>query len=209
MSADEGGPGRDLHITGDDVDLLAASPQLEGFKARGVEVLLLTDPVDEFWMSVGRQVQGKEVQVGHPRRRRPRQDRGAREREGEAETKTKPPEKLASLIAVFKLTLGDAVKDVRISERLTDSPVCLVADEGDMDMHLERLLKQHRQLDTAAKRILEVNPSHPLIRRLTDLAPRTVSAPVWKTSHGSCSIRPASWKANRSPIPPPSPGVWR
>ena len=64
------------------------------------------------------------------------------------------------------MALGDAVKDVRASERLTDSAVCLVADEGDMDMHLERLLKQHRQLDTAAKRILEINPRHTLIERL-------------------------------------------
>jgi len=62
--------------------------------------------------------------------------------------------------------LGEAVKDVRSSDRLTDSAVCLVADEGDLDMHLERLLKQHRQLDTAAKRILELNPRHRLIERL-------------------------------------------
>ena len=64
------------------------------------------------------------------------------------------------------MALGDAVKDVRGSDRLTDSAVCLVADEGDMDMHLERLLKQHRQLDSAAKRILELNPRHKLIERL-------------------------------------------
>jgi molecular chaperone HtpG len=70
------------------------------------------------------------------------------------------------LIAIFKLALGDAVKDVRTSDRLTDSAVCLVADEGDMDMHLERLLKQHRQLDTMSKRILELNPRHRLIERL-------------------------------------------
>src|SRR5206468_7514752 len=87
------------------------------------------------------------------------------DRKDEAE-KPEPPAKLSSLIAIFKLALGDAVKDVRSSERLTDSAVCLVADEGDLDMHLERLLKQHRQLDGAAKRILELNPHHPLIERL-------------------------------------------
>ncbi|MGH7113237.1 MAG: molecular chaperone HtpG, partial [Stellaceae bacterium] len=86
--------------------------------------------------------------------------------EEQHQEKTAPPAKLASLIAIFKLALGDAVKDVRSSARLTDSAVCLVADEGDVDMHLERLLKQHRQLDTAAKRILELNPSHKLIERL-------------------------------------------
>jgi molecular chaperone HtpG len=76
---------------------------------------------------------------------------------------------IASLIALFKLSLGDAVKDVRSSDRLTDSAVCLVADEGDLDMHLERLLKQHRQLADTAKRILEINPRHPLIQRLAKL----------------------------------------
>src|SRR6185437_5417118 len=80
--------------------------------------------------------------------------------------KPEPPPKLSSLIAIFKLALGEAVKDVRSSARLTDSAVCLVADEGDMDIHLERLLKAHRQLDAASKRILEINPNHRLIERL-------------------------------------------
>ena len=73
-----------------------------------------------------------------------------------------------SLIAYVKLTLKDQVKDVRASERLTDSPVCLVADEGDMDMHLERLLRQHQQLQEGSRRILEVNPKHPLIKCLVE-----------------------------------------
>jgi molecular chaperone HtpG len=72
----------------------------------------------------------------------------------------------SGLVALFKLTLKDAVKDVRCSERLTDSPVCLVADEGDMDMHLERLLRQHKQTTQESRRILELNPNHPLIKRL-------------------------------------------
>ena len=91
--------------------------------------------------------------------------------EARRQSRSRRPSSPAS-IALFKLSLGDAVKDVRSSERLTDSAVCLVADEGDMDMHLERLLKQHRQLDAAAKRILEINPSHPLIARLADLGRR-------------------------------------
>jgi molecular chaperone HtpG len=66
-----------------------------------------------------------------------------------------------------KLTLADAVKDVRTSERLTDSPVCLVADEGDLDMHLERLLRQHKHELPAQKRVLEINPTHNLTRALT------------------------------------------
>jgi len=71
-----------------------------------------------------------------------------------------------SLVAMFRLTLKEAVKDVRPSERLTDSAVCLMADEGDMGMHLERMLKQHRQLDAIFKRVLELNPRHLLVIEL-------------------------------------------
>ncbi len=150
-------------INGDNLDLIKRSPQLEGFRARGVDVLLMTDPIDEFWVSaIGTY---KEKPFKSATRGGVDLDRitPAEERE---ENEPEPPAKLASLIAIFKLALGDAVKDVRSSARLTDSAVCLVADEGDMDMHLERLLKQHRQLDTASKRILELNPRHKLIERL-------------------------------------------
>jgi molecular chaperone HtpG len=150
-------------ITGDNLDLLRKSPQLEGFRARGVEVLLLTDPIDEFWVTaIGTY---KEKPFKSATRGGVDLDKIAAEEKAD-DKKPEPPAKLSSLIAIFKLALGDAVKDVRSSARLTDSAVCLVADEGDMDMHLERLLKQHRQLDTASKRILEVNPSHRLIERL-------------------------------------------
>jgi len=152
-------------ITGDNLDLLRKSPQIEGFRARGVEVLLLTDPIDEFWVaSVGTY---KEKAFKSATRGGVDLDKiEAPEDKKDAAEKPEPPPKLASLIAIFKLALGDVVKDVRSSERLTDSPVCLVADEGDIDMHLERLLKQHRQLDAATKRILELNPRHRLIERL-------------------------------------------
>jgi molecular chaperone HtpG len=152
-------------ITGDNLDLLKKSPQLEGFRARGIEVLLLTDPIDEFWVpSIATY---KEKPFKSATRGGADLDKIASAgEEKEAADKPAPPPKLASLIAIFKLALGDAVKDVRGSDRLTDSAVCLVADEGDIDMHLERLLKQHRQLDTAAKRILELNPRHRLIERL-------------------------------------------
>jgi molecular chaperone HtpG len=150
-------------ITGDNLDVVRKSPQLEGFRARGIEVLLLTDPVDEFWIPAIGSYKEKPFKSA---------TRGSADLakvplvDGAEEEKPEAPAKLASLIAIFKLALGDAVKDVRGSERLTDSPVCLVADEGDIDMHLERLLKQHRQIDTAAKRILELNPRHTLIERL-------------------------------------------
>ena len=151
-------------ITGDNLELLKKSPQLEGFHARGIEVLLLTDPIDEFWVpSIGTY---KEKPFKSATRGGADLTKIAMPEEKAEDAKPEPPAKLSSLIAIFKLALGDTVKDVRSSERLTDSAVCLVADEGDMDMHLERLLKAHRQLDASAKRILEINPRHSLIARL-------------------------------------------
>lgn len=171
-------------ISGDDIETLKRSPQLEGFKAKGVEVLLLTDPVDEFWVPSVGSFQDKpfksvtrggadlgKIQGG--------EEKPAEEKASEGE--------LTDLLALLKLTLQDAVKDVRPSERLTDSAVCLVADENDMDMHLERLLKQHKQLGMdapAAKRILEVNPAHPLIKRLAERA---------KASGAATSLDDAAW----------------
>ena len=151
-------------ITGDNLDVVKQSPQLEGFRARGVEVLLMTDPIDEFWVpAIGSY---KDKPFKSATRGGVDLDKITPPEDRKDEKSEPPPAKLASLIAIFKLALGDAVKDVRSSDRLTDSAVCLVADEGDMDMHFERLLKQHRQLDTMSKRILELNPRHKLIERL-------------------------------------------
>lgn len=159
------------YITGETPEAAAKSPQLEGFRARGVEVLLMTDPVDEFWIGSVEKYRDKPFKSA---------SRGGADldkipaKEGDRADAPAPADAgaLDVLIATFKGALKDAVKDVRASKRLTDSPVCLVADEGDMDMHLERLLKQHRYLGTATPtpRILELNPTHPLIRRLAELA---------------------------------------
>jgi molecular chaperone HtpG len=173
-------PGQEAiyYLTGDNLDLLKKSPQLEGFRARGVEVLLLTDPVDEFWMpALGKyKAPGKDGAKDSEYALKSITRGGAdlskiAPRDGEAKADDdaadkKPAGNIGALIAIFKLALGEAVKDVRTSDRLTDSAVCLVADEGDMDMHLERLLKQHRQLDAASRRILEINPSNALVARL-------------------------------------------
>jgi molecular chaperone HtpG len=159
-------------ISGEEVDAVRRSPQLEGFKARGVEVLLLTDPVDEFWIpAVGRYKEkpfksaaGAGTDLG--------KIAPASESESQAEETPEHKAEIARLIAVLKDALGERVKDVRASERLTESAVCLVAAEGEMDMYMERLLKSHRQIDPAhaMPRILEINPQHSLIRRLASLA---------------------------------------
>jgi molecular chaperone HtpG len=155
------------YITGDDLETLRRSPHLEGFRARGLEVLLLTDPVDEFWVPALASFKDKPFQSvtrGSADLSKFKPETAEGESAKEEET---PPAGIDALVARFKLALKDEVKDVRASDRLTDSPVCLVADESDMDMHLERLLRQHRQIDTTAKRILEINPRHPLVQRLT------------------------------------------
>ncbi len=157
-------PGQDAiyTISGEEVDGLRRNPHLEAFLANGVEVLLLTDPVDEFWIpAVGRF-------DGRPFRSVTRGAADLSRIEGggagpSADDGAKEPG-IDRLIALLKLALKDAVKDVRLSGRLTESPVVLVADEHDLDIHLERLLRQHQQLDQAAPRILEINPAHPLIR---------------------------------------------
>ena len=163
-------------ISGEDGESLRQSPQLEGFAARGVEVLLLTDPVDEFWVpALGsyRDKPFKSATRGGADLSKITAREDAKKAAKKAKKKKEPAAAdVARLTVAFKAALGDAVKDVRASERLTDSPVCLVADEADVDMHLERLLKQHRQMDAGqvTPRILEVNPRHALIRRLADLA---------------------------------------
>ena len=154
-------------MTGEDLAALRRSPHLEGFVARDIEVLLLTDPVDEFWLPALGSFQDKpfkSVTRGSADLDKVK-DEGKAESEDKAEDE--PAEGLDAMIAFLRLALKDEVKDVRSTERLTDSPVCLVADEGDMDMHLERLLRQHNQIAESAKRILEVNPRHPLITALS------------------------------------------
>ncbi|HEX4113607.1 MAG TPA: molecular chaperone HtpG [Stellaceae bacterium] len=156
-------------ITGDKLETLRKSPQLEGFRAKGVEIVLLTDPVDEFWLPALGDYQKHEFRS--VTRGAPELDKieAPDKKTGEAKQDEPKPD-LSSLIALFKLTLGDAVRDVRPSERLTTSAVCLVADKEDMDLHMERLLRQHNRVTGDTKRILEINPRHKLIARLATLA---------------------------------------
>jgi molecular chaperone HtpG len=154
-------------LSGESADALARSPHLEGFKARGIEVLLLTDPIDEFWTQAIGTFEGKAFRSI---------TRGGAEIEKIARldaadgTKEAPAGDVARLIARFKLALGDAVKDVRVSAQLTESAACLVADASDPDLRLERLLKRAQRIDVTSKRILEINPRHPLVLRLIDVA---------------------------------------
>lgn len=155
-------------LAGDDLEQLARSPQLEGFRAKGVEVLLLTDPIDEFWTARVGAYQDKPFRS--VTRAGAELDKIGEEEGSEDTSAEDEGGGIEGLLAMLRLSLQGKVKDVRASKRLTDSPVCLVADEGDIDLHLARLLKQHQRLDDTPTRILELNPKHPLVAALSETA---------------------------------------
>ncbi len=148
------------YITGDDAARVEFSPQLEGFRARGVEVLLLSDPVDSFWVTGVREFEGKPfksvTQGGADLALIKRLDESA-------DTPVETTAEVTEFVGFVKETLGDAVSDVRVSDRLTDSAVCLVATERGPDRQLERILAGAGQLGESAKPILEINPRHELV----------------------------------------------
>ena len=154
------------YLAGQDAARLEASPHLEGFRARGVEVLLLSDPVDSFWVTSGPSFEGKpfkSVTQGAA-------DLAAIQR---LDASTEPSQDVSASVTEFlsflKTTLAELVSDVRSSERLTDSPVCLVAAETGPDRQLEKILVGVGQLAGASKPVLEVNSRHPLIASLAAL----------------------------------------
>lgn len=162
------------YIAAEDEAAAKASPQLEGFLKKGVEVLFLTDPIDEFWVqTMFDGVKGKPLKsITRGGADLAAIKSGDADKDAEAEKKDDEPKDTGlvdGLIASVKLALGATVKDVRTTDRLSESPVCLVADETDMDMNLERMLRQHKQLDQAAPRVLEINADHALIKGLAKL----------------------------------------
>jgi molecular chaperone HtpG len=158
------------YLAGDDIARLKSSPHLEGFRARGIEVLLLPDPVDTFWATPGVSFDGKPFKSV---------TQGAADlaliapleaKDGQAQEAVPAiAEQVKDFLVFVKTALGDAVAEVRASDRLTDSAVCLVAPEGGPDRALERLLAGAGRLTSASKPILEVNPQHDLVVALAGL----------------------------------------
>ena len=153
------------YISGESIEQILTSPQIEGFKSRGLEVIYMTDPIDEFWLPSMNEYEGKPFKsitkgVIDLSKFDIQKDKGSKSK--------KPATKkdIDNLISEMKNHLGDKVKDIKSSQMLTDSPVCLTADEADMDIHLEKLMRQHKRLDKESKKILEINPSHDLIKSL-------------------------------------------
>ena len=148
------------YITGDDINVLNNNPQLEAFKAKGIEVLLLTDPIDEFWTQTLPNY--KNYAIKHIS-------------QAELDLALKREDKKAEAGDLEKLTkmLGDLFKDkvgkVTTTEKLTTSPASLTVENGQMSIHLERLMRNHQQQTAfASTRILELNPYHPLIIKMAE-----------------------------------------
>lgn len=155
------------YISGSNVENLRNSPQIEGLKSRGLEVLLLADTIDDFWLPVVHDFKGKKFTSV---------TKGAIDL-----SKFKTPEKAdaaqtvesksrGALLAFLKTHLGDEVSDVRVSDRLTDSPVCLVAGDKDADLNVARILKANQNYEAKAKPVLEINANHALIDQLDAMA---------------------------------------
>jgi len=149
-------------------DLQAArnSPQLEAFRAKDIEVLFMTDTIDEFWVPIQGDYRGKKFKSV---------TRGSTELSKiAAGAEEKKPENRADLtdrlLARLKEILSGEVKDVCLSERLVDSPVCLVAPENDVDIHMQRLLKKSQGYEGLHQHILEINGRHPVILKLQEMA---------------------------------------
>lgn len=140
------------------------SPHLEIFQDRNIEVLLLTDPIDEWVTTHLGEFEGKPLQSVT----KGELDLGELEDLEEKEQVRKKDEDFESLIKQIKEILKERVKDVRVTHRLTSSPACLVADENEMGRHLEQILRASGQNIPGSKPVLEINPEHPIITRLKD-----------------------------------------
>ena len=155
-----------FYLTADTLQQAKSSPHLEGFKSKGIDVLLMTDPIDAFWMSRMGTHQEKTF-VSISRDKYDLENLGNKPDEPSL-TETADKENYAPLI---KECLGDLVEDVKISKNLIESPVRLVAGEGGLDFNMERILKAQDPNFTGGKKVLEVNSNHEIIKKIPNLDP--------------------------------------
>ena len=193
------------YATGESRSALENSPHMEAFRAKGYEVLLLTDPVDEVWVDAVPDVRRQAVRPRSPR---------ARSTSAATTSTTTPSRASTPCSPGWRATLADDVKEVRLSHRLTTSAACLVGDPGDLTPTLEKMYRAMGQELPKVKRILELNPQHPLVTGLRDRARaaagrrragrhRPAAATAWRCSPRAASSpsRPRSSRSCR--------GSWR
>ncbi|MCE6076188.1 molecular chaperone HtpG [Agrobacterium vitis] len=155
------------YLTGSNLEQLKASPQLEGFRARGIEVLLLSDQIDSFWVMNAPEFEGKTFksvsQGAADLAKFAKADAGA---DSDQDSNDQAKADIAGFLALAKEQLKDLVADVRASDRLTESPVCLVAPESGYDRQLEKILAGAGQLASTSKPVLELNADHALVKAM-------------------------------------------
>ncbi|HEY0251025.1 MAG TPA: molecular chaperone HtpG, partial [Kofleriaceae bacterium] len=150
-------------LTGASKEAVSRSPLLEGFTAKGYEVLLFSDPVDEIWLEREPKFQDKPLKsIG----RGDVQPGSEEERKADAAAIEEQRRELGDLLACLRAAIETEVKDVRLSSRLTSSPSCLVTDENDITPRMQRILEQMGQAAPQVKPVLELNPKHPLMPKL-------------------------------------------
>jgi molecular chaperone HtpG len=152
------------YITADSLVAAKGSPQLEVFRKKGIEVLLLTDRVDEWMLSHLYEFEGKPLQSVA----KGAVDLGKLQDEQEKKQAEEAAESFKPVLERLRAALKDRARDVRATTRLVDSPACIVVEEGDMSAHLARMLRQAGQSAPASQPILEVNPEHALVMRLSE-----------------------------------------
>ena len=160
-------------LTGESVEKIQSSPQLEIFLKKDIEVLFLTDAVDEFWVTVALPYKEKEfcsinrhdVDVENIDKA-PQKDE--EEKAPEPEIKDVTTSQFEGLLNFIREVLGDKIKDVRISKKLTNSPVCLAVDAGSMDIRLERFLLEQKQIQAGTAKIFEINPLNLIVKSMNE-----------------------------------------
>ena len=158
------------YIAADTKPQALSSPHLEGFKSKGIKVLVMADPIDQFWLSMAGQFKEKNfvsITQGEIDLDNIKSDK--KDPKNKDTKKDDVDKKFTNLIAHLKASLGQNVKDIRLTSKLTDSPACLVADKGDMDVAMENLMKQRDPNYQGAPRILEINPEHALVEKMNKL----------------------------------------
>jgi molecular chaperone HtpG len=154
------------YLTGESRPMIEQSPHMEAFRSKGYEVLLLTDPVDELWVERVREYDGKPLQSIA---------KGQVDLDGEEDQQPEREQRqrdFANLLTWLAEKLQNEVKEVRLSSRLTTSPACIVGDEHDLTPTLEKMYRAMGQDLPHVKRILEINPGHPLVTGLRDAQER-------------------------------------
>jgi molecular chaperone HtpG len=174
-----------FYITGDSVLSLENSPQLEGFKEKDIEVLYLIDTVDNFWVTVQSNYKGKdfksitkgdidlddlnnEKQQQGDEKKDVEFDDEKKENDEKEKIKNITEEEYKPLLSFIKDSLKDRIKDVKISKKLTSSPICLVADKSAMDIRLERYLLDQNQIQNGQLKNIEINIKHPIVQKLNN-----------------------------------------